>query len=150
MFQYDHQYGSVFIKQYLSNIWGSIHEKVKQHWGWVEKNSLLVKKRVLQKLASNNLYGLDILEIWLKAILFHQINLDLILMIFISYFKLRIKYLIGYISWEKLLKFLRVTEIYIFLQILCSHLKFCFQIFVLHLCQKLFYALLYERRWIFM
>ena len=26
------------IKQYLSNIWSSIHEKVKQHWCWVEKN----------------------------------------------------------------------------------------------------------------
>ena len=27
------------IKQHLSNIWSSIHEKVKQHyWGWVEKN----------------------------------------------------------------------------------------------------------------
>ena len=27
---------SFFIKQYLSKIWSSIHEKVKQHWGWVE------------------------------------------------------------------------------------------------------------------
>ena len=25
-------------KQHLSNIWSSIHEKVKQHWGWVEKS----------------------------------------------------------------------------------------------------------------
>ena len=25
------------IKQRLSYIWSSIHEKVKQHWGWVEK-----------------------------------------------------------------------------------------------------------------
>ena len=32
------------IKQHLSNIWSSIHEKVKQHWGWVEKKALLVKK----------------------------------------------------------------------------------------------------------
>ena len=24
-------------KQHLSNIWSSIHEKVKQHWGWVQK-----------------------------------------------------------------------------------------------------------------
>ena len=23
---------------HLSNIWSSIHEKVKQHWGWVEKS----------------------------------------------------------------------------------------------------------------
>ena len=25
-------------KQHLNNIWGSIHKKVKQHWGWVEKS----------------------------------------------------------------------------------------------------------------
>ena len=33
----------ICIKQHLSNIWSSIHEKVKQHWGWVEK-MLLIKK----------------------------------------------------------------------------------------------------------
>ena len=32
------------IKQHLNNIWSSIHEKVKQHWGWVEKKALLIKK----------------------------------------------------------------------------------------------------------
>ena len=26
------------IKQHLRNIWSSIHEKVKQHWDWVEKS----------------------------------------------------------------------------------------------------------------
>ena len=26
------------IKQHLCNIWSSIYEKVKQHWGWVEKS----------------------------------------------------------------------------------------------------------------
>ena len=29
---------TVCIKHHLSNIWSSIHEKVKQHWGWVEKS----------------------------------------------------------------------------------------------------------------
>ena len=29
------------IKKNLSNIWSSIHKKVKQHWGWVEKNCCL-------------------------------------------------------------------------------------------------------------
>ena len=29
------------IKQHLSNTWTSIHEKVKQHWGWVEKKRCL-------------------------------------------------------------------------------------------------------------
>ena len=32
------------IKQRLSNIWSSIHEKVKQHWGWVETKRCLYKK----------------------------------------------------------------------------------------------------------
>ena len=31
----------ICIKQHLSNIWSSIHEKVKQHWGWVEKRRCL-------------------------------------------------------------------------------------------------------------
>ena len=31
-------------KQHLSNIWNSIHEKVKQHWDWVEKKRCLQKK----------------------------------------------------------------------------------------------------------
>ena len=35
----------ICIKQHLSNIWSSIHEKVKQHWGWVEKN-VAYKKNV--------------------------------------------------------------------------------------------------------
>ena len=33
------------VKQHLSNIWSSTHEKVKQQWGWVEK-SVAYKKRV--------------------------------------------------------------------------------------------------------
>ena len=32
------------LKQHLSNIWSSVHEIVKQHWGWVEKKALLIKK----------------------------------------------------------------------------------------------------------
>ena len=32
-------------KQHLSNIWSSIHEKVKQHWDWVEKKRCLQKKK---------------------------------------------------------------------------------------------------------
>ena len=29
------------IKQYLSNIWSSVHAKFKQHWAWVEKTRCL-------------------------------------------------------------------------------------------------------------
>ena len=31
----------ICITQHLSYIWSSIHEKVKQHWGWVEKKHCL-------------------------------------------------------------------------------------------------------------
>ena len=31
-------------KQHLSNTWSWVHEKVKQHWGWVEKKPYLFKK----------------------------------------------------------------------------------------------------------
>ena len=34
------------IKQHLSNIWSSVHKKVKQHWGWVEQSIAYKKKRV--------------------------------------------------------------------------------------------------------
>ena len=37
----------ICIKQHLSNIWISIHEKVKQHWGWAEKR-VAYKKSVDQ------------------------------------------------------------------------------------------------------
>ena len=32
---------AICIKQYLSNIWSSIYERLKQHWGWVEKKRCL-------------------------------------------------------------------------------------------------------------
>ena len=33
----------ICVKQHLSNIWSSIHEKVKKHWGWVEKSVAYIK-----------------------------------------------------------------------------------------------------------
>ena len=36
------------IKQHLSNIWTSVFENVKQHWGWVEKKALLIEKACSQ------------------------------------------------------------------------------------------------------
>ena len=36
------------IKQHLSNTWDLINEKVKQHWGWIEKKK---KKSVAYKKA---------------------------------------------------------------------------------------------------
>ena len=41
------------IKQPLSTVWSSIHEKDKQHWGWVEKKALPIKKRVIPSLRSD-------------------------------------------------------------------------------------------------
>ena len=43
----------VCIKQHLSNIWSSIHGKVKQHWGWVEKKCCLLKKSMYLKMLIN-------------------------------------------------------------------------------------------------
>ena len=37
----------IFIKQHPTNTWSSIHEKVKQHWGWAEKKALLIKKKMV-------------------------------------------------------------------------------------------------------
>ena len=34
MSEYDDAF---YIQQHLSTVWSSIHEEVKQHWGWVEK-----------------------------------------------------------------------------------------------------------------
>ena len=31
----------ICIKQHLSNIWSSVYENVKQHWGWVEKKRIV-------------------------------------------------------------------------------------------------------------
>ena len=31
----------ICVKQHLSNIWSSFHEKVKQHWGWAVKKHCL-------------------------------------------------------------------------------------------------------------
>ena len=39
----------VLSNTYLSNTWRSIHEKVKQHWGCVEKKALLIKKACIAK-----------------------------------------------------------------------------------------------------
>ena len=34
------------IKLQLSNIWSSMYEKAKQHWGWVKKKSVAHKNSV--------------------------------------------------------------------------------------------------------
>ena len=31
------------IKQHLSNIWRSVHEKLKQHWGWNIRGNILIR-----------------------------------------------------------------------------------------------------------
>ena len=38
------------IKQDLSNIWRLVHEKAKQHWGWLEKKGFFIKKAFKIKL----------------------------------------------------------------------------------------------------
>ena len=38
----------IYIKQHLSNMWRSIHEKVKKRRGWLEKKALIIKKGVFR------------------------------------------------------------------------------------------------------
>ena len=48
--RHGHKYTKYKVSQYeatpISNIGGSIHEKVKQHWGWVGKKIIGYKKSV--------------------------------------------------------------------------------------------------------
>ena len=39
----------IYIKQQPTNTRGSTYEKVKEHWGWVEKNVLLIKHKCLRQ-----------------------------------------------------------------------------------------------------
>ena len=42
------------IKQHLSNILSSIHEKIKQHWDWVKKSFAFKKSVYCTKFLSNS------------------------------------------------------------------------------------------------
>ena len=46
----------VCIKQHLNNIWSSIHEKVKQHWGWVEKKRFFLKSAYMNLICFTNIF----------------------------------------------------------------------------------------------
>ena len=37
---------SHYDDKHLSNIWTTIHKKVKQHWGWVEKKIAYKKAKI--------------------------------------------------------------------------------------------------------
>ena len=51
----------ICIKHYLSNIWSSIDEKVKQHWGWVEKS--VAHKKILY-----------LTESWIPLCIYWEVN----------------------------------------------------------------------------
>ena len=51
------------IKQHLSNIGSSIHEKVKQHWGWVDK-SVASKKKCVQDHIILKIFTLEGVYTW--------------------------------------------------------------------------------------
>ena len=42
----------ICIKQHLSNIWSSIHKKVKKHWDWGKKKRCLLPLFILGKLGT--------------------------------------------------------------------------------------------------
>ena len=39
----------ISIKQNSTNIWGLIHKKPKEYWGWVEKEVLLIENKKCRK-----------------------------------------------------------------------------------------------------
>ena len=41
----------ICIKQHLNNIWSTIQEKVKQHWSFVGKKALLIKKACIRQVS---------------------------------------------------------------------------------------------------
>ena len=55
------------IKQHLSKIWSSVHEKGKQHWGWVEKKCCLYKKKHVILFQFH--YFADLLEVCYQLVL---------------------------------------------------------------------------------
>ena len=47
----------ICIKQYLSNIWRSIYEiQVKQRWGWLEKEELVIKEACISLIPKMKAY----------------------------------------------------------------------------------------------
>ena len=61
----------ICTKQHVSNTWSSIHEKVKQHWGWVEKKASLIKKSVY--LTSIVSFFIDQSEKWIVSSFYNLI-----------------------------------------------------------------------------
>ena len=55
----------IYIEQYLSNIWSSIHEKIKQHWGWAGKKAFLYKKAFIPKIFNVVTLGSKTTALWI-------------------------------------------------------------------------------------
>ena len=51
------QYDGAYMCYATSKQWGSIHERVKQHWGWVEEKHCLQEKA-----CSSDVYSCDSAE----------------------------------------------------------------------------------------
>ena len=74
----------IYIKQHLSNIWSSIHKKVKQHWGWVEKKRvqrfLLYQTTFLKTLLAliKRTFGINCLLILIDWLIFQSEELWLV------------------------------------------------------------------------
>ena len=68
----------ICIKLYLSNIWSSIHEKVKEHWGWVQRKRCLHKKRALKMLRIHHWSPRSVMasmSVYLKGIKFREFTI---------------------------------------------------------------------------
>ena len=68
----------ICIKQHISNIWSSVHEKVKQHWYWGESKRYLYKEAcICFPMSSNRLHSFTIsfvLALQLPCIFYLQKN----------------------------------------------------------------------------
>ena len=65
------------IKQHLSNIWSSIHENIKQHWGWVEKRFVYKKSVYIWELFKFFWYNIPkCLVLGKTNFLFHEKHLS--------------------------------------------------------------------------
>ena len=55
----------------LCDIWSSVHEKVKQHWGWVKK-SVAYKKKRINRIMKSEVALINILSLNISLTIFRE------------------------------------------------------------------------------
>ena len=71
----------IWIKQHLSNIWNSIHEKVNQRWGWLQKKACILLVPITKEYLTHFLFRheFEVVFAWIvkKSVPLFQISLIL-------------------------------------------------------------------------